>query len=119
MKSGMTYSQGSLVLVPFPFTDLSGAKKRPALVVSPDWFNRTYEDIILAAVTSANSTLREEIEVPLVQTDLSSGSIPQESLIKIAKLFTCHRDIVLKEVAKVSMKKVAEVLERLGEFFNG
>ncbi len=117
MKSGMTYNQGSLVLVPFPFTDLSATKKRPALVVSPNWFNRTYEDVVLAAVTSDVSTLQEEIEVPFAQRDLSFGSIPRESLIKATKLFTCHRDMVLKEVATLSRKKLAEVLERLREFF--
>lgn len=41
---------GTVVLVPFPFTDLSGTKRRPALVVSPHGFHP--EDVVLCAVTS-------------------------------------------------------------------
>ncbi|MEW6409654.1 MAG: type II toxin-antitoxin system PemK/MazF family toxin [Nitrospirota bacterium] len=117
MKSGMTYNQGSLVLVPFPFTDLSATKKRPALVVSPDWFNQTYEDIILAAVTSTTSVPAEQLEMPLAQKDLAQGIIPKDSIIKISKLFTCHSNVVVKEVAVVKDDKLKEILKKLREFF--
>ena len=42
---------GAVVLVPFPFTDLSGAKRRPGLVVSPVGFHP--QDLILCAITSS------------------------------------------------------------------
>ena len=43
---------GYVVLIGFPFTDLSGTKQRPALVVSSNWYNEKWNDIILAAITS-------------------------------------------------------------------
>jgi mRNA interferase MazF len=43
---------GDVVLVPFPFTDQSAAKKRPAVVVSSDAYHRDRPDLILMAVTS-------------------------------------------------------------------
>ncbi len=46
------YELGDIVLVPFPFTDQSAAKKRPAVVVSSAAYNRNRPDIILMAVTS-------------------------------------------------------------------
>lgn len=51
MPSTTTYSFGDVVLVPFPFTDQSATKKRPAVVVSSDAYNRARPDIILMAIT--------------------------------------------------------------------
>ena len=52
MPSTMAYRQGDIVLVSFPFTDLTSSKRRPALILSPDSFNAAGEDLVLAAVTS-------------------------------------------------------------------
>lgn len=114
----MIYNQGSLVLVPFPFTDLSTTKKRPALVISPDWFNQSYEDVILAAVTSVVPASPRDLEVSLAQSDLSHGIIPRESVIKVTKLFTCHRDIVIREFARITREKLSEVLGELRALFS-
>jgi len=43
---------GDLVLVPFPFTDQSGAKKRPAVIVSSHSYNASRRDIVIMAITS-------------------------------------------------------------------
>jgi mRNA interferase MazF len=47
-----TYKFGDVILVPFPFTDQSTSKKRPAIVISSDNYNQNKPDIILIAVTS-------------------------------------------------------------------
>jgi mRNA interferase MazF len=46
------YNFGDIVLVPFPFTDQTAAKRRPAIVVSSDAYHRDRRDVILMAVTS-------------------------------------------------------------------
>ena len=46
------YSFGDVVLVPFPFTDQAGTKKRPAVVISSDAYNSTQRDLVIMAVTS-------------------------------------------------------------------
>jgi mRNA interferase MazF len=52
------YKKWEIVLVPFPFTDLSSAKRRPALIVSPDSYN-TGKDVVIAYITSQiNSSSR-------------------------------------------------------------
>lgn len=48
----MLHSFGDVVLVPFPFTDQSGTKKRPAVVVSGSGYNAGRRDLIIMAITS-------------------------------------------------------------------
>ncbi len=48
----MPHSFGDVVLVPFPFTDHSGAKKRPAAVVSGSGYNASRRDLVIMAITS-------------------------------------------------------------------
>ena len=52
MPSTTVYRQGNIVLVSFPFTDLTSSKRRPALIISPDSFNAAGEGLVLAAITS-------------------------------------------------------------------
>jgi mRNA interferase MazF len=46
------YSFGDVILVPFPFTDQSASKKRPAVVVSSDAYDASRSDLVLMAITS-------------------------------------------------------------------
>ena len=52
MPSTISYKRGDVVLLPFPFTDLSSSKRRPALVISPDAFNDQMQDLVVAAIAS-------------------------------------------------------------------
>ena len=52
MPNATAYRFGDLVLVPFPFTDQTGIKNRPAIVVSSDAYQSQRPDVVLMAVTS-------------------------------------------------------------------
>lgn len=52
MGSTLAFDFGDVVLVPFPFTDQSGTKKRPAVVVSASLYNANRRDIVIMAITS-------------------------------------------------------------------
>jgi len=52
MRARHGLRRGDVVLVPFPYTDLSARKQRPAVVVSSDAYHATEPDVILAAITS-------------------------------------------------------------------
>ena len=94
MPSTTRYRRGDIVLVPFPFTDLSSTKKRPALVVSPDRFNAHAQDVVLVAITSQPA---DSHVVALDEHDYVDGKLPRTSFVKVSKLFTTHPTLVLKE----------------------
>jgi mRNA interferase MazF len=67
------FERGDLVLIPFPFSDLSAAKKRPVLMLTrPD----AYGDFIALAVTSRPQT---DHGIALAPADLAQGSLPLAS----------------------------------------
>ncbi|MGH7968337.1 MAG: type II toxin-antitoxin system PemK/MazF family toxin, partial [Limisphaerales bacterium] len=66
----MSYKRGEVVLVPFPFTNLSSTKQRPALVVSADAFNAVRDDVLVAAITSQVPVTLAEDEFMIPAGDL-------------------------------------------------
>jgi mRNA interferase MazF len=48
----VSYTFGEVLLVPFPFTDQSGMKKRPAVVISSNAYNASRRDLVIMAITS-------------------------------------------------------------------
>ena len=114
MPSTTCYRRGDIVLVPFPFTDLSSTKKRPALVVSPDKFNEHAQDVVLVAITSQPS---DSHVVSLDEHDYVDGKLPRTSFVKVSKLFTTHPTLVLKKVCAIKPARLNVVLKELRRFF--
>ena len=86
MLSTTSFSQGDVVLVPFPFTDLSSVKQRPALVLSPERLNKVRPDLVLAAITSQIPDVVGEDEILLSDTDLRTTGLLKASIIKLGKI---------------------------------
>lgn len=85
--------KGDVVVVPFPFSDLTQAKRRPALVVA----QLDGDDLILRQITSQQ--IRDRYAVALVDGDFATGSLRQPSNIRPNRLFTADQHIVLDPVA--------------------
>ncbi len=100
-NAGTSIEQGSIILLPFPFTDLSSSKKRPALVISRTEFNNKNEDIICCLITSnPNAT-----GVKISKKDMESGSLEFVSTIKPHRIFTASKSIIYKILGKLSISK--------------
>jgi mRNA interferase MazF len=63
------FIKGDVVVIPFPFSDLSGTKKRPALVLA----DLPGDDILLCQITSQNT--RDNFAISLASGDFSNGSL--------------------------------------------
>lgn len=65
------YKQRDVILIPFPYTDLTETKQRPALIVSNDNYNDTLDDVVVCAITSKFQ--RDEFSFELNDKDLEYG----------------------------------------------
>ena len=93
------YEQGEIVIVPFPFSDLSNIKQRPVLILSKNADCKTSDDLITCGITSNLKDVKYSV---LIDNDnLKTGIIPAKSRIKIDKLFTLDKNIIRKKVAKI------------------
>ena len=113
MTTGTNIEQRSVILVHFPFTDLSGAKKRPALIVSCAEFNRKNEDIICCLITSNLDDTQHSIKIN--NNDMEEGFLEFDSKIKPHRIFTVHKKLVYKQLGKLNSIKSKLAVSELKE----
>ena len=110
MNAGMNYSQRDIVLMPFPYTDLTGAKKRPALIISN---NSLKEDYICCLITSNPSEDGLEIK----KEHFESNPLPLKSWIKPHRIFTINKNIIQKKLCKIKSSLYQEILAKINSYF--
>src|SRR5438067_2430566 len=98
-RSYMAFQRGDVLLVPFPFSDLSTTKVRPAVVVSGSSYHATEPDIILAAITSRIASARGPIDYVL--GDWQAAGLRQPSAFKPV-LFTLDPARVLHHIGTLT-----------------
>lgn len=109
------FDRGSIVVVPFPYTDLKSGKLRPALVLSDRMHNDLTGDLVLCGLTS---NLRNSAwSVLLEQRDLERGKLVATSRVKVDKLVTIHHSLVRKEVGLVGESAMAQVWKEFHSLF--
>lgn len=105
------FVKGDVVVLPFPFSDLSSSKKRPALVIA----NLPGEDIILCQITSKIRS--DEYSLTLTESDFKQGGLKLMSAIKPQRIFTAARSIILYKVGSLKELKIKEVEEEIIKIF--
>ena len=94
------YKRGDIVLVPFPFSDQTTTKKRPAVVISSSRYNSVSKDIIIMAVTS-NIGKSFDVGACLVK-DWKEANLLKPSAIKPA-LSSIEQALVIKKLGALSL----------------
>jgi len=105
--------KGDVVVVPFPFSDLAQAKRRPALVIT----ELEGDDLILCQITSRQ--VGDKYAVPLEQSDFESGTLKQKSNVRPNRLFTADSRIVLYQIGHLKREKMAEIVESIVDILRG
>ena len=107
-----TFTAGSVVLIHFPFSDLSKTKLRPAVVLA----SLKFDDYILCQITSSAYT--DTKSILLTDTDFKQGTLSRESFARPSKLFTANREIISQKIGSLadqSLKKILLTLVKILE----
>jgi mRNA interferase MazF len=111
----MTYKQFDVVVVPFPFTDRTATKKRPALIISDAMaFNKFTKKSVMAMITTASHS-SWALDVPII--DLKSTGLKANSIVRM-KLFTLDDALVIKKIGKLATSDRDNIKKSLQSLFN-
>jgi mRNA interferase MazF len=107
--------RGSVVLIRYPFTDLSGAKVRPALVLTPDDLLPLLKDVLCLFISSA---MPEELSPTYFMLEPGHASflktaLKRRSVLRMQNLALLHKDLVLLVLGEGDQLLIHEVNQRL------
>jgi mRNA interferase MazF len=109
MATPVSLVKGDIVVLPFPFSDMSASKRRPALILS-DLAGR---DVILCQITNQNT--RDEQAIALHNSHLLTGSLTTVSNIRPNRLFTAHKDLIAYKLGSITQAKYQEVTDAIAK----
>lgn len=105
--------QRDIILVPFPFSDQSGQKVRPALILSNNKFNKTCDEIIVCAITTTLKPTKYNLIID--QEALEEGVLYEKSAIKIEAIVRINKEFVLKIIGTMKQTTFSKVVALLIE----
>lgn len=103
------FVKGDVVVVPFPFSDLTQAKRRPSLIIT----KLDGDDLILCQITS--QSIKDNYVISLEDKDFETGSLKQQSNIRPNRIFTSDSHIILYKIGSLKKEKLNEVIEEIIE----
>ena len=101
------FIKGDIVVVPFPFSNLSGSKRRPALVLT----NLHGDDILICQITSKPTD--DIFTQSLKSEDFVTGSLPVNSFIRPLRVFTADQHIVFHKIGHISHERMNKVIDAI------
>jgi mRNA interferase MazF len=97
------FMKGDIVVIPFPFSDLSGSKRRPALVIA----DIEGDDVILCQVTSV--ARNDGYALSIDTADFESGTLPVQSFVRPSKIFTADQRLILYRACRLKPEKMRTI----------
>jgi mRNA interferase MazF len=105
-------SIGAVVLVPFPFSDLSNSKLRPAVVLA----DADRGDFVLCQITSKSYS--DPLAVELINADFYKGSLRFTSYARPAKIFTANHTLFQSQVGELTRDALKKIVDAIIELLN-
>jgi len=108
-----TFKPGAVVLIPFPFTDLSTSKKRPCVVISSEDFNESNADVIVAAITSRVPDQPGSDHYVFDDGQLKAAGLPKRSMVKLGKIITIDTRLIRKQLGHLPDGSLDDIISRI------
>lgn len=93
-------SQGEIVLIPIPFTDLTSQKRRPVIIISNDVYHRKTRDIVVVAMTSNPNP--GDYTFTITSSELVQGTLNRPGQVRVDKIYTLSQSIIAKTFGQVN-----------------
>jgi mRNA interferase MazF len=90
---------GDIILIPFPYSDLTDVKVRPAMVICST--KDKYKDLVLAAISSHKETSLTISEIPIAPD--ASNKLRRSSVLKVDRIFTLKKENSIARIRKLSV----------------
>ncbi|MEK6984418.1 MAG: type II toxin-antitoxin system PemK/MazF family toxin [Nanoarchaeota archaeon] len=113
-KIPLKIDKKSIVLVPFPYSDQSGKKVRPALIISNSEFNRN-EDVIICALTSRIK--KRAYSIIITSKETVNKKLIDVSQIRVDTITRIKKDLIIKEIDILNEDTFKKVLQILNSIF--
>jgi mRNA interferase MazF len=101
------FVKGDIVVIPFPFSDLSGSKRRPALVLA----DLQGDDIILCQITSQQT--KDKYAIAIKDSDFKTGNLTVAGNVRPNRIFTADKDIIDRKVASLNDNAINTVIQKI------
>ena len=101
------FVKGDIVVVPFPFSDLSGSKRRPALVLT----DLSGDDLVICQITSKPTD--DIFAQPLTSEDFVLGSLFADSCVRPLRFFTVDKHIVSRKIGQITPARMKKVIDAI------
>jgi mRNA interferase MazF len=111
MRGGIMFDQKDIVLIPFPYTDLSISKRRPALIISNERVNKMQDRICCLITTNPHKD-----DLTITKDSFVEGTLPYKSFIKPHRIFTIDENIIIKKLCKIDDNLHNSVINKLNEY---
>lgn len=104
------FNQGDIVLIPYPYTDLSNTKKRPVVIISKDTINK--QNFIVSKITSV--IRNDQFTFSIKDTDTET-KLRFKSEVRTNEIFTVHKSLIIMNITSFEKEPLKQLTEKIKE----
>jgi len=105
------FNQKDVVLIPFPYSDLTLSKQRPALIISNEKINKMQDRVCCLITTKPHKD-----DLKITDDCFEQGNLPFKSFIKPHRIFTIEESVIIKKLCKINNNLHNSVVNKINQY---